>query len=64
MELYCYRGWMLTNLQAIKDFEIIVVPDEYPQEAIDELNIGKQEEIESLFGSTKNYKKFKAECFE
>lgn len=52
------------NLQAIKDFEIIVVPDEYPQEAFDELNIEKQEEIESLFGSTKNYKKFKAECFE
>ena len=52
------------NLQAIKDFEIIVVPDEYPQEAIDELNIGKQEEIESLFGSIKNYEKFKAECFE
>lgn len=52
------------NLQAIKDFEIIVVPDEYPQEAFDELNIEKKEEIESLFGSTKNYKKFKAECFE
>lgn len=52
------------NLQAIKDFEIIVVPDEYPQEAFDELNINKQEEIESLFGSTKNYERFKAECFE
>ena len=52
------------NLQAIKDFEIIVVPDEYPQEAFDELNIGKQEEIESLFGSIKNYERFKAECFE
>lgn len=52
------------NLQAIKDFEIIVVPDEYPQEALDELNIDKQEEIESLFGSTKNYERFKAECFE
>lgn len=52
------------NLQAIKDFEKIVVPDEYPQEALDELNIDKQEEIESLFGSTENYKRFKAECFE
>lgn len=52
------------NLQAIKDFEIIVVPDEYPQEALDELEIKKQEEIESLFGSTKNYERFKAECFE
>lgn len=52
------------NLQAIKDFEIIVVSDEYPQEALDELNIDKQEEIENLFGSTKNYERFKAECFE
>ena len=31
---------------------------------LDELNIDKQEEIESLFGSTKNYERFKAECFE
>lgn len=52
------------NLQAIKDFETIIVPDEYPQEAFDELNINKQEEIENLFGSTKNYERFKAECFE
>lgn len=52
------------SLQAIKDFEKIVVPDEYPQEAFDELNINKQEEIENLFGSTKNYERFKAECFE
>lgn len=52
------------NLQAIKDFETIIVPDEYPQEAFDELNINKQEEIEGLFGSTKNYERFKAECFE
>lgn len=52
------------NLQAIKDFEIIVVPDEYPQEALDELEMDKQEKIENLFGSTKNYDRFKAECFE
>ena len=31
------------NLQAIKDFEIIVVPDEYPQEAFDELIMEQQE---------------------
>ena len=37
---------------------------EYPQEALDELNIDKQEEIESLFGSTQNYERFKTECFE
>lgn len=52
------------NLQAIKDFEIIVVPDEYPQEALDELEMDKQEKIENLFGSTKNYERFKTECFE
>lgn len=52
------------NLQAINDFEKIIIPDEYQQIAIDELKMDKQEEIESLFGSTKNYEKFKAECFE
>lgn len=52
------------NLQAINDFEKIIIPDEYQQIDIDELKMDKQEEIESLFGSTKNYEKFKAECFE
>lgn len=52
------------NLQAINDFEKIIIPDEYQQIAIDELKMDKQEEIESLFGSTKNYERFKAECFE
>lgn len=52
------------NLQAINDFEKIIISDEYQQIAIDELKMDKQEEIESLFGSTKNYERFKAECFE
>ena len=52
------------NLQAINDFEKIIIPDEYPQNAIDELEMDKQEEIEGLFGSSKNYERFKAECFE
>ena len=52
------------NLQTINDFEKIIIPDEYQQIDIDELKMDKQEEIESLFGSTKNYEKFKAECFE
>lgn len=52
------------NLQAINDFEKIIIPDEYPQNAIDELEMNKQEEIDGLFGSTKNYERFKAECFE
>lgn len=52
------------NLQAVNDFEKIIVPDEYPQEAFDELIMEKQEKIENLFGSTKNYERFKAECFE
>lgn len=52
------------NLQAIKDFEKIIIPDEYPQNAIDELEMDKQEEIEGLFGSSKNYERFKTECFE
>lgn len=52
------------NQQAIIDFEKIIIPDENPQEAIDELEMNKQEKIENLFGSTKNYERFKAECFE
>lgn len=52
------------NLQAVNDFETIIVPDEYPQEVIDQLEMDKQEKIEGLFGSTKNYDRFKAECFE
>ena len=52
------------NLQAINDFEKIIIPDEYPQEAFDELIMEKQEKIENLFGSTKKYERFKAECFE
>lgn len=52
------------NLQAVNDFEKIIVPDEYPQEAFDELLMERQEKIENLFGSTKNYERFKAECFE
>lgn len=52
------------NLQAINDFEKIIIPDEYPQNAIDELEMNKQEKIEGLFGSSKNYERFKAECFE
>lgn len=52
------------NLQAINDFETIIVLDEYPQEVIDQLEMDKQEKIENLFGSTKNYERFKAECFE
>ena len=52
------------NLQAINDFEKINVSDEYPQKAILEFELDKKDEIENLFGSTKNYKKFKAECFE
>lgn len=52
------------NLQTINDFEKIIIPDEYQQIDIDELKMDKQEEIESLFGSIKNYEKFKAECFE
>ena len=55
---------LVLYLQAIKDFEIIVVPDEYPQEALDELEMDKQEKFENLFGSTKNYERFKTECFE
>ena len=50
--------------QAIDDFEKIIVPDEYPQEAFDELIMERQEKIDNLFGSTKNYERFKAECFE
>lgn len=52
------------NFQAIDDFEKIIVPDEYPQEAFDELIMERQEKIENLFGSTKNFERFKAECFE
>lgn len=52
------------NFQAIDDFEKIIVPDEYPQEAFDELIMKRQDKIEKLFGSTKNYERFKAECFE
>ena len=52
------------NQQAIIDFEKIIIPDENPQEAIDELEMNRQEKIENLFGSTKNYERFKAECFE
>lgn len=52
------------NFQAIDDFEKIIVPDEYPQEAFDELIMERQDKIENLFGSTKNYERFKAECFE
>ena len=52
------------NLQAVNDFEKIIIPDEYPQKAIFEFELDKKDEIENLFGSTKNYKKFKAECFE
>lgn len=52
------------NLQAINDFEKIIIPDEYPQEAFDDLIMERQDKIENLFGSTKNYERFKAECFE
>ena len=52
------------NFQAIDDFEKIIVSDEYPQEAFDELIMERQEKIENLFGSSKNFERFKAECFE
>lgn len=52
------------NQQAINDFDKIIVPDEYPQEAFDELLMERQEKIENLFGSSKNFERFKAECFE
>lgn len=42
----------------------IIIPDEYLHTAINDLEMDKQEEIDGLFGSTKKYERFKAECFE
>ena len=51
------------NFQAVKDFECLYVPDDCSQYDYDAAVMDKQEEIQGLFESDKNYEKYKAECF-